>query len=91
MHCRKSILQYHENIEYSLLIHVFYGRFDLLTLLCRMVTKGRTHLRSPAVERCRFKFVRRFRTTCHERVNKINVHGLRPCKKLLKRKKKPTK
>ena len=52
-----------------------------------MVTKGRTHLHSPAVERCRFKFVRRFGTACHERVNKINVHGLRPCKKLLKRKK----
>ena len=40
-----------------------------------MATKGCTHLHNPAVERCRFKFGQRFDTTCHERVNKMNVHG----------------
>ena len=38
------MLQYHWNIEYSLTVHLFYGRFYLLTLSCWMVTKGHRYL-----------------------------------------------
>ena len=39
-----------------------------------MVTKCRSQLHNPAVER-RFKFIWHFSTTHHERANKIHAHG----------------
>ena len=69
------MLQYHWNIEYALSVHLFYGRFYLLALSCRMVTKGRTHLNNPVVEKWRFKFVWHFGTMRRERANKIYVYG----------------
>ena len=76
MHCSMPMLQYHQNVKYSLSIHLFYGWFYLLTISCLMATKGLTHLHNPAAERCRFvKLVWRFGTNCHERFTKFNVHG----------------
>ena len=62
-----------EILKYSLSMHLFCGRFLLLTLPCQMVTKGRTHLYNPAVKRCRFAW--RSGTTRHEKADKIHAHG----------------
>ena len=70
-----SICLCSRNIEYSISTHLFHGWFQLLTLLCQMVTKSYTHLHNPAVERCRFNFFWHFGTTYHERANKIHVRG----------------
>ena len=69
------MLQYHWNIEYSLSIHLFYGRFYLLTRSWRMATKRLTHFPIQQLKDAGlFKFVCRFGTTRHEKANKIHVH-----------------
>ena len=64
------MLQQHWNIEYSLSIHLCYGRIYLLALSCRMVTKGRTHLHNPAVERWRFGTTRGYNLLYQNSVRK---------------------
>ena len=73
IHYRMFMLQYHQNIEYSLSIHLFYGWFYLLILSCRMVTKGCSHLQQ-LKDAGLLKFLCCFGTTLHERANKVNVH-----------------
>ena len=76
IYCSMFMLQCHWNIEYYLSIHLFYGRFYLLTSSFQIVTKGCTYLDNPAVERCRFVQVyMALCTTSHKRANKIHVHG----------------
>ena len=76
IHYSMFMLQYDWNIEYSLSIHLFYGRFYLLALSYHIVTKRRTHLHNQQLKDAGlFKFVWRFVTIRHERASKIHVHG----------------
>ena len=74
MHCSLFMLQDDWNIEHSLSIHLFYGRFYFLTLSYQMGKNVLTHTIQQLKGAGLFKLVCCFGSMSHEKVNKIHVH-----------------